>query len=574
MIEFPLPFREEEPIFTCNQNYARNRTKKMAEQLKKDPERLACTLDKFAKNFDPKDPVFEPVPLRYKGRANHQGRAYWIPLFTVWKPLLQKSRIVFDSKARMSEDRSLNEELIPGPDRNNSLRGVLLRFRKHPYAVTADVENMFHHIALPEDQSTYMRFFWFRNNDPDEELIEYWSKVHLMGNTSSPAVANLAVRYAAREQPPKNGDQWMEEDDLLDPHQLQRTRKPDEMERVLAHQIYVDDLLASCPTPEAAEDLIEEAIARFGRYRLKFCKVASNVPSIQERYPSTTKIPDIMSLAPLDTKGSDLYTGKSLGLQWDRRDDKFSIKVEHKVRKKTLRGCLGYMMEPYDPNGMAAPAMLFCKLMHRELNQLPGNDPHGCGKLGWDDELPKVFDKQWDRMVKTCQDIQKLTMDRSFYPKDHGTPKHQQLFAFADASDAALCYVVYLRTITTDGSVWVSFVRGQTKVLQKGTSVKGQISIPRAELCAADALVQEVFKIEREIDIPELLPTQYYTDSRDVLGWITNTKDQFQRYVVSRRDRICKFSEPDQWHYIATKENPADIGTRIITVAELMTSAC
>ena len=191
MIEFPLPFRGEGPTFTCNQNYARSRTKKMAEKLKNDPERLASTLDKFAKNFNLRDPVFEPVPARYKGVANHHGRAYWIPLFIVWRN--EKARVVFDSKVGLVGDRSLNEELIQGPDRNNSLRGVLLRFRKHPHAVTADVENMFHHIALPEEQSTYLRFFWFKNNDPNEEMIEYWSKVHLVGNTSGPAIANLVV---------------------------------------------------------------------------------------------------------------------------------------------------------------------------------------------------------------------------------------------------------------------------------------------------------------------------------------------------------------------------------------------
>ena len=76
---------------------------------------------------------------------------------SVWKN--KKSRIVFESKVRVSEDRSLNEELISGPDRNNYLRGVLLQFRKHPHAVTADVENMFHHIAIPDEQRTYMRFF-------------------------------------------------------------------------------------------------------------------------------------------------------------------------------------------------------------------------------------------------------------------------------------------------------------------------------------------------------------------------------------------------------------------------------
>merc|ERR1712015_36346 len=80
--------------------------------------------------------------------------------------------------------------MVQGPDRNNSLRGVILRFRRHPYAVTADVENMFHQFAVPDKDKTYLRFFWYENNDPDRPMIEYWAKVHLMGLKSSPAIAN------------------------------------------------------------------------------------------------------------------------------------------------------------------------------------------------------------------------------------------------------------------------------------------------------------------------------------------------------------------------------------------------
>jgi len=545
MLEFPLPFKGQEPVFTCNENYARNRTKNMAQKLKKDPVRLASTLDKFSKNFDTKDPVFVRVPGKHKGKRNHQGRAYWIPLFTVWQK--GKSRIVFDSAASVTKEQSLNKVLLPGPDRNNSLTGVLLRFRQHPYAMSADVANMFHHIAIPDRQSTYLRFFWFEDNDPDKDMVEYWSKVHLMGNTSSPAIANLAVRYAARKIPPVNGGQWLQEDNLLDPYQRQRTRTPDETERVLSQQIYVDDLLASRPTQEETEQLLEEAITRFQRYQLEFCKIASNVPRIQDKYPNSMKGAQMKNLSPIEAQTSDPEKGRSLGLQWNMKTDRFSVKTEHKNRVRTKRGFLGQIMEPYDPFGIAQPAMLACKLLQREIWPLPGDDPHGCRPLGWDDPLPSVFDRPWNKMSQICQDIQNLSISRSFYPKDHGVPEHQQLFAFADASDLALCYVVYLRTRTTDGSVFVAFICGYTKVLPKGTSIKGHISIPRAELCAADLLTKRMLELEKEIDISNLHPTQFFTDSRDVLGWITNTTDKFPRYVSARRNRICLLSKPEQW---------------------------
>ena len=119
-------------------------------------------------------------------------------------------------------------------------------------------------------------------------------------------------------------------------------------------------------------------------------------------------------------------------------------------------------------------------------------------------------------------------------------PVHQQLFAFADASDLAWCYVIYLRTVTSDGSIHVAFVCGKTRLLQKSVSVKGIVSIPRAELAAARALAEKVLEVEEQLDLPGRHPTIYYSDSQDVLAWIKNatTKEPLKRYVVSRIEFI------------------------------------
>ena len=211
----------------------------------KHPEVFQSSLEKFSKNLQGPNPRFVPVPAAQ--RTQQHGVAYWIPIFSVWQK--GKARLVFDSVAKY-QDRCLNDSLFQGPDGNNSLRGVLIRFRKHPYAATADVANMFHQIAVPDNQKTFMRFFWFRDNDPKKELIEYWSGVHLMGNKPSPAIASLTIQYAARPNPPVDGATWILDDDLLDPLHMQRTRYPDEVEKTLVKQFYVDDCLISEDSPE------------------------------------------------------------------------------------------------------------------------------------------------------------------------------------------------------------------------------------------------------------------------------------------------------------------------------------
>ena len=97
--------------------------------------------------------------------------------------------------------------------------------------------------------------------------------------------------------------------------------------RIKAQQFYVDDFLASAPTPEAALCLIDEGISRFKRYGLKLCKVQSNSDVIRQAYPSKSKIQTKIDLAPCDPLTSEPANGKSLGLQWDIEKDKFSIKT-------------------------------------------------------------------------------------------------------------------------------------------------------------------------------------------------------------------------------------------------------
>ena len=121
---------------------------------------------------------------------------------------------------------------------------------------------MFHQFAVPDHQRTYLRFFWYKDNNPNNPIIEYWSKVHLMGLTSSPAVANTGIRYGVRSLPPSSGRKWLVEDDLLDPLHANATRCPDTLEKNIAEGFYVDDLLASQLTEEEALQLIQQAISR------------------------------------------------------------------------------------------------------------------------------------------------------------------------------------------------------------------------------------------------------------------------------------------------------------------------
>ena len=57
-----------------------------------------------------------------------------------------------------------------------------------------------------------------------------------------------------------------------------------------------------------------------------------------------------------------------------------------------------------------------------------------------------------------------------------------------------------------------------------------------------------------------------------VLGYIKKQTIRFLIYVSNRVELILKHSTPEQWNYVPTEFNPADIGTRGLAANKLQTS--
>lgn len=126
-----------------------------------------------------------------------EKESWYLPMFGVYHPQKpDQIRVVFDSSAEF-EGMSLNKVLLSGPDLNNTLLGVLMRFRKESIALTADVQQMFYCFVVSEDHRDYLRFLWYEDNNLDKRITEYRMKVHVFGNSPSPAVAIYCMRCAA-----------------------------------------------------------------------------------------------------------------------------------------------------------------------------------------------------------------------------------------------------------------------------------------------------------------------------------------------------------------------------------------
>ena len=80
-----------------------------------------------------------------------------------------KVRVVFDCSAEFA-GRSLNKQIITGPDLTNQVVGVLTRFREEHITYMANIEAMFHQVRVPENQRSLLRFLWWEYGNPGMEV--------------------------------------------------------------------------------------------------------------------------------------------------------------------------------------------------------------------------------------------------------------------------------------------------------------------------------------------------------------------------------------------------------------------
>ncbi|MGH0125412.1 UNVERIFIED_CONTAM: hypothetical protein FKN15_068962 [Acipenser sinensis] len=245
---------------------------------------------------------------------------------------------------------------------------------------------------------------------------------------------------------------------------------------------------------------------------------------------------------------------RSLGLNWDLKTDTFTFRVSDDEKPFTRRGVLSTVNSLYDPLGFVAPVTIQGKALLRELT-LETSD--------WDSPLPQEKEELWAAWRDSLKDLCDLQIPRPYARISPSETQRRELCIFCDASTKAIAAVAYLKIIGDKRDCHTGFIQGKTKL-----APRPEHTIPRLELCAAVLAVELAELITSEIDM-ELNATNFYTDSKVVLGYINNETRRFYVYVNNRVLRIRKFSQPEQWHYVPTDLNPADHATRAIPAARL-----
>lgn len=101
---------------------------------------------------------------------------------------------MFDASAKSASGVSLNDTLLVGPTVHSSLTDVLLRFRTHRVALTADVSKMYRAIELVPSDRDFHRFVW--RPDPNQTLKDFRMTRTTFGVSASCFAANMVKQNA------------------------------------------------------------------------------------------------------------------------------------------------------------------------------------------------------------------------------------------------------------------------------------------------------------------------------------------------------------------------------------------
>lgn len=512
-----LPFNQEPSNLGNSKEIAFRRFHALERKLTKDPE-LKRQYHEFMEEY---------IKLGHMELVKDLDTSkphYFLPHHGVINPgsTTTKLRVVFDASMKTSTNLSLNDILHTGPSIQDDLFAILLRFRIPRFVFTADVEKMYRQVWVSEEDRKYQLILW--RTSPQEPIKCYQLCTVTYGITSAPYLAIKALRRAVEAA-------------------TTATKATD----VITKNMYVDDVMSGADTVRDAlelQDRVRTILSSAGFHLRKWC-------SNHEAILKPLKLEDRAIQCKIQ-QNKDHHI-KTLGMSWLPAADRFSIQhIEIQEAKRiTKRIVLSEIAHLFDPLGIISPVVIKAKIMLQELWQL---------NLDWDAAVPMAFETQWRQFRTSLGELNSVTIPRHV---QSANPEVKQIHVFSDASGKAYGAAVYIRVVQPDGEISVRLLCAKSKV----APVK-VVTIPRLELCAAKLGSQLLQRVKKELQW-ESIAYFMWTDSEIVLAWLKATPNMYQTFVANRIAAIQEITPAHTWSHVSSKNNPADLVSRGISVDQL-----
>ncbi|GBN70409.1 hypothetical protein AVEN_118910-1, partial [Araneus ventricosus] len=445
-----------------------------------------------------------------------------------------KFRVVFDASSHDVGEVSLNDCLHIGPNLYPDIFDLLLRFRLHPIAFTADIKQAFLQIEVNEKDRDVSRFLF--TDDPTDvsksPQIYRFTRV-LFGVNSSPFMLAATIKHHLR----KYQGIYPETSEFLN------------------NSIYVDDIIGGHQNTDDAYHTSTECMHIFREAGMTLHKWQTNSEELRKLWIKEDMVSGDSSQV-VEPSGLPF---KVLGVSWNKREDSLYFDVQNLVtflssRVNSKRCLLQAIGRIFDPVGFLGPFVLSVKLLMQEIWKL---------SLDWDDDLPECLSLAWNRWCNEVPGLGELRIPRYLFSNmfNVGITKIE-LHSFSDASQKAYATVAYLRIFFNDERIQTVFVASKTRV-----APLKKLTLPRLELMGALLSARLSYRIIKALNLN--LVCRFWTDSQITLFWIKGTANKFKSFIKNRVEEIVKLTSPEDWYFCPGKSNPSDLASRGTSVFEL-----
>lgn len=438
---------------------------------------------------------------------------FYLPHHGVLKPssVTTKLRVVFDASAKSSTGISLNNVLYTGPTIQEDLFSILIRFRKHNYALKADVTKMYRQILIKPEHRNLQRILW--REKPDDELSHFVLNTVTYGTAPGAFLSIRSIRQAA----------------------FDKKHDYPEASSIILEDFYVDDMITGADTIEDLQQLKFDICEVLKSAGFQLAQWRSNVTNVLD-----------FGVFQENFNFQDNEMTKTLGISWNPNKDlfQFTTSINLNSEKLTKRIVLSVIGQIFDPLGIIGPVVIKAKIILQKLWKM---------RIDWDEHIPSDYNKSFLQFFNELSYLHRISVPRHVL-----LPKYikVQFHGFCDASESAYGCCIYVRTISECGNI-----RSQLLCSKSRVAPLKVISLPRLELCGALLLARLLAKVieSMKLNIDEIF---LWTDSKIVLGWLSKEPTHWKTFIANRVSEIQGLTDVRQWRHVSSADNPADIISR------------
>ena len=255
--EVTLPWKEFHATLPCHYNLSVKRLTGLLRRLRQTPDIL--------QQYDAviRDQLERGIVEVVDDAGSQTNLTHYLPHHPVVREdkSTTKLRIVYDASAKTSGP-SLNDCLYAGPKFGQSIMDILLRFRTHKTALTADIEKAFLMISVAPHHRDVLRFLWVDDiSKQSPKIVTLRFTCVVFGVSSSPFLLNATIKHHVEK--------------YKDAHP--------EFVNMFTRSIYVDDVTYGASDDNATFELYVKSkkVLAEGGFNLR--KFSSNSQSLQRR---------------------------------------------------------------------------------------------------------------------------------------------------------------------------------------------------------------------------------------------------------------------------------------------------